>query len=50
MPINTEAHIHKLVMCANVFIRKDGVVFLKMRYDEKGDMIEYENIISVCAV
>ena len=29
---------------------KDGTVFLKMRYDEKGDMIEHENIISVCAV
>lgn len=50
MPINTDPHIHKLVMCANVFIRKDGTVFLKMRYDENGEVIEKENVVNVCAV
>ena len=34
MPVNTEPHIHKLVMCANVFIRKDGK-WLMLRRSEK---------------
>ena len=35
MPINTEAHIYKLVMCANVFIRKDGKWLMLKRSEEK---------------
>ena len=35
MPINTEPHIHKLVMCANVFIRKDGKWLMLKRSEQK---------------
>ncbi len=35
MPINTDPHIHKLVMCANVFIRKDGKWLMLKRSLEK---------------
>lgn len=29
---------------------KDGTVFLKMRYDENGDVMEAENLINMCVV
>lgn len=35
MPINTDPHIHKLVMCANVFIRKDGKWLMLKRSEKK---------------
>jgi len=35
MPINTDPHIHKLVMCANVFIRKDGKWLMLKRSEQK---------------
>ena len=35
MPINTEPHVHKLVMCANVFIRKDGKLLMLKRSEQK---------------
>lgn len=31
MAINTDPHIHSLVMCANVFVRKDGKYLLLKR-------------------
>ena len=35
MPINTDPHVHRLVMCANVFIRKDGKWLMLKRSEEK---------------
>lgn len=35
MPINTDPHVHKLVMCANVFIRKDGKWLMLKRSEQK---------------
>lgn len=35
VPINTAPHIHKLVMCANVFIRKDGKWLMLKRSEQK---------------
>jgi len=35
MPINTKPHIHNIVMCANVFIRKDGKYLLLKRSEDK---------------
>lgn len=35
MPVNTDPHIHKLVMCANVFIRKDGKWLMLKRSEKK---------------
>src|SRR5581483_11369767 len=31
MPINTAPHIHNLVICSNVFVRKDGKYLLLRR-------------------
>ncbi|MBI3630991.1 MAG: NUDIX domain-containing protein [Candidatus Sungbacteria bacterium] len=35
MSINTDPHIHRLVMCANVFIRKDGAYLMLKRSEKK---------------
>lgn len=35
MPVNTDPHIHKIVMCANVFIRKDGKWLMLKRSEQK---------------
>jgi len=35
MPINTTPHIHNLVICANVFVRKDGKYILLKRSPQK---------------
>jgi 8-oxo-dGTP pyrophosphatase MutT (NUDIX family) len=35
MPINTEPDIHKLVVCANVFVKKDGKYLLLERSPKK---------------
>lgn len=35
MPINTAPDIHNLVVCANVFVRKDGKYLLLKRSDKK---------------
>ncbi len=35
MPINTQPHIHKQVICANVFIRKDGKYLMMKRSPQK---------------
>ena len=35
MPINTAPHIHNLVICANIFVRKDGKYLLLKRSPQK---------------
>ncbi len=35
MPINTDPHVHNLVMCANIFVRKDGKYLLLRRSSHK---------------
>lgn len=35
MPINQEPNIHKLVICANIFVRKDGKYLLLKRSPKK---------------
>lgn len=35
MPINTKPHVHKLVMCANIFVRKNGEYLLLRRSPKK---------------
>lgn len=35
MAINTDPHIHNLVMCANIFVRKDGKYLLLKRSAQK---------------
>jgi 8-oxo-dGTP diphosphatase len=35
MPINTAPHIHNLVICANIFVRKDGKYLLLKRSLQK---------------
>ena len=35
MPINTDPHIHNLVLCANIFVRKDGKYLVMKRSPSK---------------
>src|SRR3989338_6903346 len=35
MPINTDPHIHQLVMCGHIFVRKDGKYLILKRSSEK---------------
>ncbi|HEY4518233.1 MAG TPA: NUDIX domain-containing protein [Candidatus Paceibacterota bacterium] len=35
MPINTAPHVHNLVICANIFVRKDGKYLLLKRSPNK---------------
>ncbi|MDP3769879.1 MAG: NUDIX hydrolase, partial [bacterium] len=35
MAINTKPHVHNLVVCANIFVRKDGKYLLLKRSPEK---------------
>ena len=41
MPINTRPHIHEMVICANMFVRKGGKYLLLKRSSHKLFMPDY---------